>query len=468
MNGMNPGDRVLVVEDDPALGALIAEELESNGLAVVHVETLADAATSMTKQPPQLIITDLRLPDGDGASLLQRGKEQEGPGIIVITAFGTVRQAVAALKAGADDFLTKPLDLDHLMLSVGRVLQSRRLRADLQRLTAQERFHGMIGNSNAMQRVYEQVRVVARGSGAVLITGESGSGKELVARAIHEESERRSRPFLVVNCAGIPAELLESEFFGHAAGAFTGARRARRGLFQEADGGTLLLDEIAEMPMTLQAKLLRALQDGHVRPVGQEQEEQVDVRILAATHRDLAARVAEGSFREDLFFRLETFTLSIPSLRERGDDLLLLAHHFLRHYALALEQRVDGFDDEAVALLQGYPFPGNVRELQNVVERAVTFCRERLIRASHLPARLHQVSPREQWQGVASSGGAVEARDEAASAELLSGDFLPSLEELQGRYVRYVLERVGGNKRRAAALLGIGRRTLYRWLATGD
>lgn len=454
---------LLLVEDDPGLCRLIVDELESEGFSVVREEQLSGALKWLAANQPALVITDLKLPDGHGMDLLGRLIEEypneERPGIIVITAFGSVRQAVEALQAGADDFLTKPLDMDHFLISVRKVLENLRLRGELirfRRLSQDRGFHGMFGKSPAMRSLFDQIRVVARAQGPVLITGESGTGKELVSRALHEESERAGGPFLAVNCAGIPGELLESEFFGHAAGAFTGAHKARRGFLQEADGGTLLLDEVGEMPLALQAKLLRALQDGSFRPVGQDREEKVDVRIIAATHQNLREKVEQGAFREDLYYRLETFNLRVPPLRERGEDGEWLAQRFLQELATAQGREVSGFSPEAMNVLRHYSFPGNVRELYNVVERALTFCRGDQVHLEHLPARLLE------------EGGGDETQNENRSLEeenrLLAGQMLPSLDELQRRYVKLILHKVGGNKRRAAALLGIGRRTLYRWL----
>ncbi len=311
-------------------------------------------------------------------------------------------------------------------------------------------FHGMIGRSPAMRMLYGQICQIARAAGPVLISGESGVGKELITRALHEESDRARGPLVPVNCAGIPAALLESELFGHASGAFTGAQHARRGLFIEAHGGTLLLDEIGELAPQMQAKLLRALQDGRVRPVGANFERTVDVRVVAATNRDLEREVARKVFREDLFYRLNTFKLQVPPLRRRGEDLQLLARYFTRWFSGQMGREVDGLSEEALTLLEGYPFPGNVRELANVIERAVTFCPGRRIAPDDLPAELHLAGA-----GVADRAIAAEQREAAA---------LPSLREVQLRYIRYVLGQVQGNKRRAAAILGIGRRTLYRYL----
>lgn len=315
---------------------------------------------------------------------------------------------------------------------------------------SREDFHGMVGRSPAMTALYGQICRIARAAGPVLIAGESGVGKELITRALHEESERSGGPLVPVNCAGIPMELLESELFGHACGAFTGAQRARRGLFLEAHGGTLLLDEIGELAPAMQAKLLRALQDGRVRPVGANFEQRVDVRVVAATNCDLEREVALKLFREDLFYRLNTFKLQVPPLRQRGDDLALLATHFTRYFSGQLGRTVDGLSDDALALLESYPFPGNVRELANVIERAVTFCAGKRIAPTDLPEELHRVS--------------AAVPDGAFEKDLRHSSGLPTLQEMQRRYIRYVLDRVDGNKRRAAAILGIGRRTLYRHL----
>lgn len=457
---------LLLVEDDGALSHLIVDELEAEGWQVHAHSNLTDARAWLSEHEAELIVTDLRLPDGNGMDLVhevmaEADNQDARPGVIVITAFGSVPQAVEALQAGADDFLTKPLDLDHFLLSVQRVQDNRSVRNELNRfrqLSQDQGFHGIYGKSHSMRALFEQIRVIGRAHGPVLINGESGTGKELVARALYLESDRADGPFLAVNCAGIPQELLESEFFGHASGAFTGARKSRKGLLQEADGGTLLLDEIGEMPLSLQAKLLRALQDGSIRPVGQDTEESVDVRIIAATHRDLKKKVAAGEFREDLYYRLETFALTVPPLRDRDEDRELLAQRFLQALAVAQRKDIKGFSPEALGLLRRYSFPGNVRELQNITERAVAFCNEDWVQPSHLPERLEQESETSP-QHLDDDNG-----DAPYNGGLLDGPVLPTLEQLQKRYVRMVLDEVDGNKRRAAALLGIGRRTLYRWL----
>ncbi|MEC9315293.1 MAG: sigma-54 dependent transcriptional regulator [Pseudomonadota bacterium] len=309
---------------------------------------------------------------------------------------------------------------------------------------------GMVGQGPSMQALFEQIEVVAKAQGPVLISGESGTGKELVAHALHQQSDRADGPFVVVNCAGISAELLEAEFFGHTRGAFTGASEARPGMLQQANGGSLFLDEISDMPVSLQAKLLRALQDGAVRPVGRDEEDHVDVRIIAATHDNLRKKVERGEFRQDLFYRLETFQILIPPLRERDDDKLLLARHFLDGFCHEQDKPYLGISEQARQILLDYHFPGNVRELQNLMERAVAFCESNQIEAAHL---LPAIRPGQ----IPDSAGVDQPG-------LLNGAGFPTMHELQNRYLRLVLSEVNGNKPRASEILGIGRRTLYRWL----
>lgn len=455
-------ERILLVEDDADLASMLDDELSADGYTVQHAASAERAFSIVAGFEPALVISDLRLPGMNGMTLLSLLRQQHAPpAFVVITAFGSVPQAVEALKAGADNFLTKPLDMDHLLLVVRRVLEQRRLRREVEscrELLGENSFHGLLGTSRPMRVLFDQIRLVARAAGPVLLLGESGVGKELAARAVHAESERAGGPFLAVNCAGIPADLMESEFFGHAAGAFTGARKARAGLFTEADGGSLLLDEIADMPGALQAKLLRVLENGAVRPVGAEREHRVDVRIIAATNQDLEARTRAGQFRQDLYYRLVTFRLPIPPLRERAGDRELLAAWFLRRYSAAMHVDVRGFDDDAWALIRSYGFPGNVRELQNAVERAVAFANGELIQARHLPARIRE----------SRATDAIAAGPHGMPHGLVNAGELPNLEQLKRRYARLVLDRMEGNKRRAATHLGVGRRTLYRWLEEGD
>jgi len=452
---------ILIVEDDQDLAELLVEELEAEGYRARACGSAEAALDSVAADPPDLVISDLQLPGADGLAFLARLRERDlPPSVLMISAYGTVDRAVAALKAGADNFLTKPLDMDHLTLSVQRLLAQRAMEVQLDRFRrafSGQAFHQMSGKSGPMRQLYQRITQVAKAEGPVLISGESGTGKDLVARAVHAESRRPDGPFLAVNCAGIPPDLMESEFFGHSAGAFSGADKARPGLFREAENGTLFLDEIGEMPIDLQAKLLRALQDGTIRPLGADREQRVDVRVVAATNVDLLERVADGRFREDLYYRLETFALDLPPLRERAEDIDLLAVQFIEQLSAARGRSAPRLAPEALKILKRYHWPGNVRELRNAIERAVTFCHGDRIEATDLPDRI-QASQRQ------ARPSASRASDEAVPEQLLAGDMLPSLDELRQRYVRYVLDRVGGNKRRAAALLGVGRRSLYRWL----
>lgn len=450
MNKETTEAEILVVEDDADLRQMLAEEVREMGFIVEEAENRQAASAALTRLRPLLVISDLRLPDGNGLQLLEASREfSPPPSFIIITAFGTVSQAVDALKRGADDFLTKPIDFEHLRLAVSRVVENTRLRQEVayyRQFISNDSFHGMIGRSPIMQMLFEQIRMVAMAEGPVLITGESGTGKELVARAIHNESSRRDREFVAVNCGGLPANLLESELFGHVAGAFTGAK-SRTGLFASANKGTLLLDEIGEMPLDMQSALLRLLEGGRVRPVGSNQEQTMDVRIIAATNRNLAEEVAARRFREDLFYRLETFTLEVPPLRKREGDIERLVTHLLNHFSQRLQRQVKAIEPEALAMLCHYDFPGNVRELTNTMERAVTFCRGDTIGVSELSPRIVDANPlAAQWMPSV-EGGAL----------------LP-LQQIEKAYVEYVVRSLGGNKRQAAQVLGIARRTLYRWL----
>ncbi len=452
---------VLVVEDDQGFGELLLDEIEDMGLAAKLANTAEAALAVIEKWTPDLIVTDLRLPGADGLSLLESVRQKfpaPMPDFLIITAFGSVSKAVESLKAGAEDFLTKPLDFEHFKLCVKRILETRRLKQEINQirtlLAEDAHFHGMYGRSSPMLDLFQQIKQIAKAGGPVLITGESGTGKELVARAIHAEGNPEKGPFLAVNCAGIPEALLESEFFGHEAGAFTGAGKARQGLFAEAEGGTLLLDEISEMPTALQVKLLRMLQDGKVRPVGSNHEEQINVRILAASNRNIEACVQDGKFRADLFYRLETFSLAVPPLRERGEDLELLAGFFLAKYASTNGKRISGFSRRALNMIHAYDFPGNVRELQNAIERAVVYCQDDEIGPEHLPSRIRRRS----------EPSTNDTDRLLPNSICINDDSLLTLDEVQRRYIHYVLEAVGGNKRMAASILGIARRTLYRWL----
>ncbi|QKT04656.1 sigma-54-dependent Fis family transcriptional regulator [Ectothiorhodospiraceae bacterium 2226] len=454
--------RILIVEPDCALRGQLVRLLESAGMQIIETGDLVDGVARAAAGGIDAIVNGLPL-GGGCLRLLEYARPSGAPACVVLLPPAEIAAAAQVLSAGAYDCLCKPLDLDRLPVHLHRAVEHRRLQAELARYRSLVggNFHGMIGRSPPMQRLFDEVRRVAKATGPALVSGESGTGKELVARALHSESERRDRPFVAVNCAGVPAELLESEFFGHAAGAFTGAQQARRGLFAQAVGGTLLLDEISEMPLALQAKLLRILQEGAVRPLGSEQEYPVDVRVVAATNRDLEAEVRAGRFRDDLYYRLETFHMHVPPLRERGEDVELLAGVFVARHAEALGRTTPRLGAAVLERLHSYDFPGNVRELWNAMERAVVFAPGEEIGTAALPERMRR------------RGGAAAVRPADADPPLspspvppglIEGAMLPTLAEVERRYIRYVLEQAAGNKRRAAAMLGIGRRTLYRRL----
>jgi DNA-binding NtrC family response regulator len=457
-DGKSPDqDSILIVEDDQALRSVLQEELFDAGYSVTATGDAENAWQILKDNTIDLVISDLRLPDSSGLEILLQSRRLDStPGFIMITAFGTVEQAVDALKKGADDFLTKPLKLDHLRISVSRVLNTRHLQEEVSRyrkLITDNDFHGMVGNSKIMLELFDVIRVVAHADGPVLVNGESGTGKELVARAIHNESVRKSGPFIAVNCAGIPPDLLESELFGHTATAFTGAKQARKGLFAEADGGSILLDEIGEMPAEMQAKLLRILQDGRIRPIGSDKEFQLDVRIIAATNRILEDEVKQNRFREDLYFRLETFAIEVPALRTRSEDIELLTAHFINYFNLKLQRDVRGITPDALEKIKTHTFPGNVRELASSIERAVTFCRKDEIDITDLPDRIRNCDSNK-----------LQLKNLYFQEMMPDNNSLPTLQEFEQQYIDYVLNYLNGNKRKAAEVLDIGRRTLYRRL----
>ena len=437
--------RILVVDNDADMVALLRRHLEMEGWAVTAVTGGEDAQTALGREEYAVVLTDLVMEPVDGLAVLREAQRvQPRARVVLMTAFGSLESAIDAMRQGAYDYLTKPFKLPELSVVVKRAVEDQRLREENRRLRAEvERrysFDNILGRSKAMQGVFEQIRAVADTDAPVLLLGDSGSGKELVSRAIHWHSGRREGAFVAVNCAAIPETLLESELFGHERGAFTGADRKRRGLFVEAQGGTLLLDEIAEMPQSLQVKLLRALQDRVVRPVGGNEEIKVDLRLISATNRDLPAFVRQGKFREDLYYRLAVIPIRIPSLRERPEDIPLLAEHFLKRAAASMGKEIEGFDEEALKWLHDHSWPGNVRELENVVERAATLAKGRVITRDDL-----------RIEFTPGSTGELGVR--------------PSLAEVESQYIRRILEEVRGDKRAAARILGISVRTLQRMQA---
>lgn len=456
MNVQNNKYTLLVVEDDPGFLDLITLELEEQGYTVFRAESLAAARKVIEKNKLgiDLVVSDLRLSDGNGGDLLKDLKSGEmPPSFIALTAFGSIGQAVELLKAGAENFLTKPLDLGQLKISVERALEYREMRFELNALAASSGpsgFHGMIGDSPSMRKLIYEIRRVARTDEAVLLIGESGTGKELAARAIHMESRRSTGSFIPVNCAAIPSELVESDFFGHKKGAFTGADGNKEGLFKAADGGTLFLDEIGDLPLDVQAKLLRVLQEGTIRPVGTSHEIPVDARIIAATHRDLNSAMEAQQFRDDLFYRLEALSLRLPPLRERGDDVEKISLAILSKLVREMKLRDACFDPAVIRAFRGYSFPGNIRELENVIKKMLVFHHDaKPLGRELLPTQIRAFEVEADAEG-----------DTGADGFLVEPPF-PPLESVKRSYVEHVLRSNGGNKRQAARQLDIGRRTLY-------
>jgi DNA-binding NtrC family response regulator len=444
-----PGARVLIVEDDAPLASVFAQVAERHGYTAAVVDTVAGATAALESGPVDLLITDLHLPDGDGVGLIQRTRRSDPRiAMIAVTGFGSIELAVRAVREGAHDFLTKPVEPAALAVAMERALEARTLRSEVERLRRElaERAVGreIVGRSQALLDVIALTERVAGSDVTVLVSGPSGSGKELIARALHQASPRREGPFVPINAAAIPDTLLEAELFGYVKGAFTGARSDKRGLFQEAERGTLFLDEIGDLPLALPAKLLRVLQEREVRPVGATRAAPVDVRVVAATHHDLKAAAREGRFREDLYYRLAVVEIAVPPLVTRRDDILPLAEHFLARAAARTRRLIKGFSAAAAQMLTAYAWPGNVRELENAVERAAALARAEWISPDDLPPSLVQASPVDPF---------VQAADQ-----------LMTLADLEKSYVRHVLERFGGNKKRAADALGINRRTIQRWL----
>jgi len=446
--------RILIVDDDANMCEMVQASLGRKGHDVEWRTVAEEALDLLTTRDFDVVLTDIRLGGGmSGLQLCERIVENRPDiPVIVITAFGSMETAVAAIRVGAYDFINKPVDLQALSLTVDRAARHRELNDELKRLRqAVERsrgdaFGGLVGESPAVRKVIDLVDRMRDSEATALITGESGTGKELVARAIHQSSPRASGRFVPVNCAAVPANLLESELFGHTRGAFTDAKRARDGLFLQASGGTLFLDEIGELPLEMQPKLLRALEEGKVRPLGSDTTVDVDVRVVAATNRDLESDVEEGRFREDLFYRVNVVTLHVPPLRARGNDILLLAQHFLNKVVRTTPKEVTGFSGPAAQRLLDYEWPGNVRELQNCIERAVALTQFEQITVEDLPAKI---------------------RDYSSSRMVIMSDNpedLLSLADLELRYIQRVLKAVDGNKTQAARVLGLDRRTLYRKL----
>jgi DNA-binding NtrC family response regulator len=449
--------RILICEDESVARRGVMRALGAAKYDFLECENGVKGLEALSRHRVDLVLLDLRMPVMDGATTLEHLREMPSPPpVVVLTADTSLRSAIDAVKAGAEDYIAKPYEIEELRLVVEKTLDMTRLRRENRRLTEEVKRLGssdaLMGESEAMRRVFELIETVAPAGSSVLITGETGTGKELAARRIHQLSAVASGPFVTVNCSAIPETLIESELFGHRRGAFTGADRDRAGKLQEADGGTLLLDEIGDMALPAQARLLRVLQEGEVEPLGGGRLLKVNLRVIAATHRNLKKRVEEGQFREDLLFRLRVVELEMPPLRDRGEDVLFLARHFLNHFGNGKKR----FRPQCEALLTAYRWPGNVRELRNAVERAAIFCRGEIVQPEHFPAELQGGA-----SGEATPPSEIQSWDDF-------DDFQTAKAKMIDRFERSILTAAlseqGGNISRAAKALGLHRQNLQQKL----
>jgi two-component system response regulator HydG len=442
---------ILIVDDDDDTAVLLRDSLRKRGYDVDAVNSAQQCLERLRTDPADVVVTDVQMSGMSGIDLCVELR-QRYPDLLplVLTGQGGLDTAIAAIRAGAYDFITKPVKVDALAIAVQRAVEHLSLQREVMRLRRDAHkdlpIDGIAGGSPAIRETIEMIRRVADSDATVLVTGESGTGKELVARALHRLSPRRDEPFVAVNCAAMPAPLLESELFGHVRGAFTDAKRSRAGLFVQAGAGTIFLDEIGEMPIEMQVKLLRVLQERRVRPVGGDEEVPFEARVVTATNRDLETEVDEKRFREDLFYRINVVAIPVPPLRARAGDILLLAQYFLKRIATRTNKPVQGISGPAARMLMDYDWPGNVRELENCMERAVALCRLDEITVDDLPSKVQEHQSSKIVITTESPG------------ELIT------LDEMERRYVRQVLNAVGGNKTHAARILGIDRRSLYRRL----
>jgi DNA-binding NtrC family response regulator len=460
-----PGGRCLIVEDDPLLRHFVAAHLMDQGWEVTSTSLVREARSALADRSFRLVLTDVFLPDGSGFDLLQSLKKMlNPPAVVVMTGDTALDHAVSAVRHGATDFLVKPFSMDALDAALARVQVRRKLSVapppsmlHVTPLTGWRAQYApeVLGSDPSLLRVFHIIERVADSDCSVLITGESGTGKELIARAIHDVSDRRDQPFMAVNCAAIPETLLESELFGHTRGAFTGAQNARVGRFAAADGGTIFLDEIGEMPIGLQAKILRLLQEKEVTPLGESKSRKIDVRVVAATNKDLDEMVRTRSFREDLLYRLAVIPIELPALRERRSDIPELVRHFLRRCSERRSRKVSGIDPRAMELLVAYDWPGNVRQLENTIQRMVLLKGEGDLGIDDLPEKMRVAPPkaaskRSPWDEPVLPQEGLDLRE--------------ALESFESSLIRQALERVGWNKNRAAALLQMNRTTLVEKL----
>ncbi len=449
---MTPRGRILVVDDERSMQEFLEIFLRREGFEVELAGGASEAVERIEHGDFDLVISDMQMPGGSGLDVLRASQAAAPDAVVVmITAFASTESAIAAMREGAYDYITKPFKLDEIRVVIDKALEKKSLARENRQLRSElrqrDRDRSIIGNSAAMQRVYDLIAQVAETRANVLISGESGTGKEMAARAIHKSGDRRDLPFVALNCAAIPENLLESELFGHVKGAFTGAVQNKEGLFEVADGGTLFLDEVGELPLALQVKLLRVLQDKTIRRVGGTSDRRVDVRLIAATNRELAVEVAEGRFREDVYYRINVIEIALPPLRERREDIPLLVQHFAAKCASELGKAPPAVSEAVLERLLAYDFPGNVRELENVLERAVALSRGERIELESLPPSVLHPAPKP---------GAARLPAAGADLEQLVADYERGL-------LLEALERCGGVKKRAAQLLGVSFRSFrYR------
>ncbi|MDD1149096.1 sigma-54 dependent transcriptional regulator [Pseudomonas sp. TNT2022 ID357] len=446
---------LLVVDDEPKLCDLLSSALSQNSIQVFTASNGLHALKVLEQEDIDLVISDWRMPGMDGPQLLAEIKQRyPNLPVIVMTAYSTVKNAVQSMRNGAYDYIAKPFDIDELDITVSKALQFRDILKDNQRMRAEldehQQFDSLVGDSPAFRQVLQAVDSVRESSATILLTGESGTGKEMVARAIHKHGNRADKPFVAVNCAAIPEGLLESEMFGHRKGAFTGAVADRVGRFQQADKGTLFLDEVGDMPLALQAKILRALQERVIEPVGDPRERKVDVRVIAATNKNLLEAVANKEFREDLYYRLNVFPIPLPALRERVEDIAPLARHFAHSLGATAGKRITGFSPQALQAMASYTWPGNIRELQNCVERATIVARASVIEESDLPGYLFDTPPAGTESSVALSVGPQ-----------VPSDLDAALAEVERAYILAALHQSNGVQAAAAQMIGISERSFW-------
>ena len=443
--------KILIVDDEKMMCEMLEDDLKRHGFHPTCYISAEKALDALKAESFDVLLTDMNLPYMNGIELCERvvANRPDIP-VIVITAFGSMETAIAAIRAGAYDFVTKPVDTEFLVLALDRAVKHHGLQEKVklldEALKKSHQFDELIGQSPPMRKLIDRLERVADTETSILITGETGTGKELVAQALHRRSRRHKGPFVAVNCAALPDALLESELFGHKSGAFTDAKTERKGLFFQADGGTLFFDEIGDFPMALQPKLLRSLEERCVRPIGGTSEIAFDVRIIAATNRDIETAVEENRFREDLYYRINVIQIDLPPLRGRGTDILLLARHFVEQFSIRSDKQIAGISNAVSEKLLNYTWPGNIRELRNTIERAVVLTRYEKISVDDLPEKIRDYK----------------------TSNMLFGSDNPSelipVQEVERRYILHVLKTVGGNKTLAARVLGLDRKTLYRKL----